>query len=346
MPWKKLSELHQKYFSSERRVSQETLQQMRNSLLEESALEQNFLILVVGSCIIATLGLLANSVAVIIGAMIIAPLMLPIRSVAFGILEADRRLIRSGLLSVIVGSALPVLISALIGLATSVAQYGSEVLARTQPTLLDLGIALTAGAIAGFAKVEPKISTTLAGTAIAVALMPPICVVGLWVAQGNWRLSLGALLLYMTNLFGITLACMVAFMLGGYSPFHRARRPLGLTLILTSLLMVPLGYSSFTLLRQNRLETSLRQALLNKTVTFQRLRLVSMETDWLRSPPEVLLIVYASEPLTPTQVGLLEEFVGREMGRPFKLIFQVSRLEEVTHELPPAESPTPASPSP
>ncbi|MBD0335747.1 MAG: DUF389 domain-containing protein [Cyanobacteria bacterium Co-bin13] len=307
---------------------------MRNSLLEESTLERNFLILIVGSCVIATLGLLSNSAAVIIGAMIIAPLMLPIRGIAFGILAADRRLIRSGLLSLVIGTALSVAISLLLGYIIGIAQYGSEVMARTQPTLLDLGIALTAGAIAGVARLEPKISATLAGTAIAVALMPPICVVGLWLAQGDPRLSLGALLLYLTNLLGITLACMLAFILGGYSPLHRARRPLGLTLMLTSLLMVPLGYSSFNLLRQNQLEASLRQALLNRTVTFQRLQLVSMETDWLRNPPEVSLIVYADEPLTANQVGLLEEFVGREMGRPFRLVFQVSQLEEVTHERP------------
>jgi uncharacterized hydrophobic protein (TIGR00271 family) len=331
---KKLSELRQKYFSSAQCVSSQARRQMRDSLLEEATLERNFLILIVGSCVIATLGLLANSAAVIIGAMIIAPLMLPIRSVAFGILAADRRLIRTGVLSLVVGTALSVLISLLLGRVTAMAQYGSEVMARTQPTLMDLGIALTAGAIAGFAKVEPKISATLAGTAIAVALMPPICVVGLWLAQGDWRLSMGAMLLYMTNLFGITLACMAAFMLGGYSPFTQARRPFGLTLMLTSLLMLPLGYSSFTLLQQNRLEASLRQALLNRTITFQRLRLVSMEIDWFRDPPEASLIVYTDEPLTANQVRLLEEFVEREMGRPFRLIFQVSQLEEVTRELP------------
>ena len=140
-----------------------------------------------------------------------------------------------------VGTATAIVISAVLGAATGIAQYGSEVYARSQPTLLDLGIAVTAGALAGFAKVEPKLSSTIAGTAIAVALMPPVCVVGLWLAQLEFNHSLGAMLLYTTNLFGITLACMVAFMLAGYSPFNLARRPISIAMFFTGLLVFPLG---------------------------------------------------------------------------------------------------------
>lgn len=86
-----------------------------------------------------------------------------------------------------------------------------EVLARSEPTLLDLGIAIAAGGISGYAKVEPKVSSSLAGTAIAVALMPPVCVIGLGLSQADWSLSLGATLLYLTNLLGITLSCMLVF---------------------------------------------------------------------------------------------------------------------------------------
>lgn len=70
--------------------------------------------------------------------------------------------------------------------------YGSEVLARSKPNLLDLGVAVAAGGISGFAKVQPKISATLVGTAIAVALMPLVCVIGLGLSQADWSLSLGA----------------------------------------------------------------------------------------------------------------------------------------------------------
>jgi uncharacterized hydrophobic protein (TIGR00271 family) len=315
-----------------RSVPAGNLTRLRQDLLEESCLSWHYLVLVVGSCIIATLGLLSNSTAVIIGAMLIAPLMLPIRGAAFGILEADRTLIRTSVLALALGSLLAVAISATLGWVSGVAQLGSEVMARTQPTLLDLGIALAAGALAGIAKVDEKIAGTVAGTAIAVALMPPICVVGLQLAQGNWNLSLGALLLYLTNLFGITLACMVAFVAFGYSMVRRARRPLGITLMFTALLVFPLGASTLSLLRQNQLEASVRTALLDRTLTFQRLTLVDMNTNWLTAPPEISLTVRAAEPVSPKQVALLEEFLARELHQPYKLTFLVSHVEAITSD--------------
>jgi uncharacterized hydrophobic protein (TIGR00271 family) len=331
--------LRKTYFSQGRRVSPLALQHMRQSLLEESSLAWHYLVLIVGSCIIATFGLLANSTAVIIGAMLIAPLMLPIRGAAFGMLEADKELIQTSLTSLAVGTGLAVVISMLLGWLTGMTSYGSEVFARSQPNLLDLGIAITAGGLAGFAKVSDKLSSSIAGTAIAVALMPPVCVVGLWMAQGSFQLSQGALLLYLTNLFGITLACMVVFMLAGYSPFHQARRPIGATLMFTALLVLPLGASTLQLLRQDQLEASLKTALLDRTVTFQRMDLITMNVNWLTTPPEATLVVHALDPVSPKQVQLLENFVATEMGRPFRLIFQVNQIDEVTSDPEPEREP-------
>ena len=191
-----------KYF---RRTNAEPaqLEQLQTELLAESTPDLVYLILIVGSCAIATFGLLANSAAVIIGAMIIAPLMLPIRGLAFGALQGNVILFRKGLMAVAIGSLLAVALAWCLGVLVGIPSYGSEVLSRSEPTLLDLGIAVAAGGISGYAKVEPKISGSVAGTAIAVALMPPICAIGLGLAQANWSLSLGATLLYLTNLLGI-----------------------------------------------------------------------------------------------------------------------------------------------
>ncbi|HIK44553.1 MAG TPA: DUF389 domain-containing protein, partial [Leptolyngbyaceae cyanobacterium M65_K2018_010] len=291
-----------------------------------------FLVMVIGSCLIATFGLLSNSAAVIIGAMLIAPLMLPIRGTAFGILDANKRLIRRGLVSLVVGTLLSVAMAWGIGQLTGIASFGSEVTARTQPNLLDLGVAIAAGGLAGFAAVDKKLSSSFAGVAIAVALMPPICVVGLWLSRGEWYFALGATLLYLTNLFGITLASMVAFVAKGYAPFQQARRPIIITLFFTTLLLLPLGASTAQMVRQNQLETSLKTVLLDRTLTFQRLTLVDMAVNWLATPPEVFLTVRSAEPISPREVELLEKFLEREMGRPFKLHFFVSPVEHVTRE--------------
>jgi len=41
----------------------------------------------------------------------------------------------------------------LVGIST----FDTEVLSRSKPTLLDLGIAVAAGSISGYAKVQPKL---------------------------------------------------------------------------------------------------------------------------------------------------------------------------------------------
>jgi uncharacterized hydrophobic protein (TIGR00271 family) len=314
-----------------KQVEPTQLQQLQDELLEESAVNTAYLSLIVGACAIATFGLLTNSTAVIIGAMIIAPLMLPIRGMAFGALAGNLILFRRGLIAIIIGTVLAVGLAAGLGWLTGISMFGSEVLSRSKPTLLDLGIAVAAGGISGYAKVQPKISASLAGTAIAVALMPPLCVVGLGLAHANWSLSLGSALLYLTNLLGITLSCMLTFLLAGYTPWRNAQRALSWAIALTGILLLPLSASFAELVRQTRLESSLKAALLNRTITFRHLELVGINTNWLSTPPQVRLTIRAQETITPKQVRLLEAFVEREMGQKFTLIFLVSQVEEVTH---------------
>lgn len=316
-------------YSRRKRAAPAQVEQFVTELQAESKLDEIYLVLIVGSCAIATFGLLSNSAAVIIGAMIIAPLMLPIRGLAFGALIGDVSLFRQGAVSIAIGTVLAILISGLLGVLVALPSYGSEVLARSEPTLLDLGIAVVAGGISGYAKIEPKIAGSVAGTAIAVALMPPVCAIGLGLAASDWSLSIGATLLYLTNLLGITLSCMLTFLIAGYTRFRHARKALTWATILTVILLIPLGVSFARLIRQAQLQTSLEQALLNRTITFQRLELIGMDVNWLSSPPTARLNVRAREPLTPRQVQLLEEFISREMKQRFTLIFEVGQVEEV-----------------
>ncbi|MFT0787042.1 DUF389 domain-containing protein [Synechococcus sp. H55.10] len=209
-------------------VSAEEYAELVLELMRESRLSLNYLMLVLGSCVIATLGLLANSPAVIIGAMIVAPLMLPIRGMAMGALDGNVVLFRTGILSLTVGTGIGLGVSFLLGRWVGLPNWGSEILARTQPNLLDLGVALAAGGIGAFARVRKEIADSLAGVAIAVALMPPVCVIGLGLARGDWEISLGAALLYSTNLLGIALACMLTFLVMGYAPFAQGPFWIGL----------------------------------------------------------------------------------------------------------------------
>ena len=327
-------------------VSEKELFTLQENLLQESTISPGYLILVMGSCVIATLGLLADSVAVIIGAMIIAPLMLPIRGIALGALEGNVRLFKAAAYSILLGTGLGISVSCILGWVVNLAEWGDQILSRTRPNLLDLGIALAAGTIAGYARVRPQISDSLAGVAIAVALMPPVCVIGLGLSQGDWQTTGGASQLYLTNLLGIALACMVTFLFTGYAPIHKAPSALVSTLGLISLLIVPLGANLTRLLTQAQLEESLRMALQQRTITFQRVQVQRSNFNWGTEPPEVRFFVQTEEPITPRQVQLLEQFADGAVGRPFRLIFEVAQTRIVTSEgSEPARSPR-RSPSP
>ena len=131
------------------------LEQRRQALEQEFQRDASFslvfVVLTLGAALIATLGLLANSPAVVIGAMVVAPWILPLQAMAFEVLRGSLpsfgRALRTLLLGVLLGVSVSWSVGMLVGLAT----FGEEVAARTQPNVLDLGVALAAGAVAMFA---------------------------------------------------------------------------------------------------------------------------------------------------------------------------------------------------
>ncbi|MGJ3244990.1 MAG: DUF389 domain-containing protein [Elainellaceae cyanobacterium] len=304
---------------------------LRASLFEESRLTLNYLVLLISSCLIATFGLLVNSAAVIIGAMIIAPLMLPLRGLAFAALEGDRQLLRSSSILILASTIIGILFSWLAGEVINIPEFGTEVLARTQPTLIDLLIALTAGGISGYAKIRPELGDALPGTAIAVALMPPLCVVGLTLSQGQWTYSWGAFLLYVTNLLGINLACTLVYVIAGYTrPSNQFSRTLswGVSTLLTGILVIPLGLSSLQLVRQAELNYSVRNILAQSPlIARQDVELLDTKVFW--DDPSIELVVRAAEPITAEEVTLVEDELHDEIGRPFKVMFNVTQSTRV-----------------
>ena len=134
----------------------------------------HFYVMIALSTIIAALGLLLNSPAVIIGAMLVAPLMAAIIGMALSIVHGDQSLLlksaRTSLAGVLIAMAIGLLIGWLVPNATTT----SEIMARTQPNLLDLFVALAAGAAGAYALCRKKVAASLAGVAIAVALVPPL----------------------------------------------------------------------------------------------------------------------------------------------------------------------------
>ncbi len=167
---------------------------------------------------IATLGLVQNSSAVIIGAMLISPLMAPILSAGLALATGDLTLGVRAIANLFLSTVLGMLFAFLLVELLPFKDQTSEILARTQPNTIDLVIALFSGAIGAIATCrETKgVVTSIPGVAIAVALMPPLCVVGYGVALGGdsgWKIAWGGGLLYLTNLVAITFTAMLVFVL-------------------------------------------------------------------------------------------------------------------------------------
>lgn len=306
----------------------ENIKSLHRQLSLDSSWNTDFILCTIAACLIASFGLLSNSAAVIIGAMIVAPLMLPLRGLAFSACEGDLKLFRTALFSIIGATLVSLFLSSLMSKIVSFPDVGSEIIARTQPNLLDLGIAITAGAISGFGKVRSGISETLAGTAIAVALMPPLCVVGISITMGNYGFAFGAFLLYVTNLLGITLACMIVFIISGYT---KATKALGWTTLLTIILMIPLGSSFFRLLQQQQIEREIKQKLVNETITVGRdVDNVIVRVRWTSQNPIINVIVQTDKDISPNQVRLVEQFLNERLKRNFQVIFSVIPVRRIT----------------
>lgn len=207
--------------------------------------------------IIASVGLNVNSIPVIIGAMLISPLMGPIIGFGLGLGTNDTDLLRSSLKNFAVMVVISIIASTLYFLITPLKlEEPTELLARTNPTVYDVLIALFGG-IAGILETSRKEKgTVLSGVAIATALMPPLCTVGYGIAEFNIHYVTGALYLFAINSIFIALA---VFLATKYLEFPLAksadtrlekRRKTSITLIVL-LIAVPSCFSAVSIIREN-----------------------------------------------------------------------------------------------
>src|SRR5690606_31651666 len=149
--------------------------------------------------IIATVGLNVNSPAVIIGAMLISALMGPILGMGYSLAVYDFTLFRRAMVNFGFAVLVSLIASTAYFLITPRGEAHSELLARTQPNIYDVIIALVGG-LAGIVAVSSKNKgNVITGVAIATALMPPLCTAGYGLATGRWNFFLGAFYLFTIN---------------------------------------------------------------------------------------------------------------------------------------------------
>ena len=319
----------------------------------EARLDEPFVVLTVAAGLIATLGLLADSAAVVIGAMLIAPWILPLRSASFAIIDGRLTLAGRALLTLAVGVTITIALSAGLGWLARLPVLGDEVLRRTTPNLLDLGIALVAGSIATYGRLRQEAVSSIAGTAIAVALVPPVCVLGLLLSLQQWGPARGAALLFAANLLGILSGGLLTLVVSQASLRQQLwRSRIGLvSLLLTGLLLIPLTTSFLRLVAQaqrrvalQEVERAITESLRQRTITLGKdSELTSVSIDWNQNPPLIKAAVSVSRPNLPTpkQVAAVQDFINKQQKFNYRLLVQRVSIDVIGPEAAP--NPEPAS---
>lgn len=187
-------------------------------LIESSSPTQSFYLILILSAVITTFGIVLDNVAVVIGGMLVSPLLSPLLAVSMGIVLADYKLILRSLKIVLYSVGFVVMISLIFAFFLVEKELNSEIVSRIYPNLLYFGIALASGVAAAIAIAKEEFSERMVGVAVAIALLPPLSVIGIGIAYWNMEVLSGSLSLFLVNLFGILLGSLIIFSLLRFYP--------------------------------------------------------------------------------------------------------------------------------
>lgn len=277
----------------------------------------DFFVLTLIAATLASLGLLLNSSAVIIGAMLVAPLMQPLIALAVGMSAWNVRLFWRGIFTLARGIVAALAVSVLVAALVPTSVLTPEILARTNPSLPDLAVAFVSGVVGAYATVRKDIPAALAGVAIAAALMPPLCVVGINIAAGNLAVAERAALLFLTNITAITVAAWLCFAWAGLRPRleHKptlAQRLLQMGTVVAAVAII--GAMAYLVVSTNNrplIEDRLRAALNPAEVVS-----LEMIPD---NPIRLVVVVRAAQPPTREQVVIAEAALNEALSVPVQL---------------------------
>ncbi len=237
------------------------------------------LLILVFAIFVASLGLNTDNVAVIIGAMLISPLMGPIIGMGLGIGISDYVLLQRGLKNILMAVLGSIVASAVYFLISPQYEDGSQLLARTSPSIYDVFIALFGGG-AGIVSLACKNKgQVLPGVAIATSLMPPLCTAGYGLATLQPHFFFGALYLFFTNMVFILFATWIGVKMMRFKPVvqkdeKKARR---VQTVVTAIVTVTIGLSAYltvNMIRSNIFMVNATQ-FVNKEMVFPNTQVLS-----------------------------------------------------------------------
>lgn len=220
-------------------------EELYNTVAAGVQLNRVFFVLVLLSTVVASIGLLRDNVAVVIGAMVIAPLLGPNLAFAFAIALGDRPLMLRSLRSTVLGFALTIGVSMLMGLALPVGLTSHELMSRTSVSYDSIALALASGA-AAVLSLTSGVSSVLVGVMVAVALLPPAATFGFMLGSGQFARAMGAGTLLAVNLVCVVLSAQIVLLVEGIKPRawwdkKEAHQSMRLSIMISTVLLIILA---------------------------------------------------------------------------------------------------------
>ena len=288
------------------------------------------LVTLILSIFIASIGLNMNSTAVVIGAMLISPLMGPILATGFGFATLNFTVVKSGILRLSLQVTIAVLASALYFYISPVQAATSELLARTEPNIFDVFIAIFGGLAGIIGQTRKTLDNVIPGVAIATALMPPLCTAGYGLANGNWQYFIGAGYLFFINAFFIFFAAFIVLK-GVYSlPFHKQaeevnRRNQLIFLVIGLIMAIPSIYAGYDMTIKYSESNHMEQFIKNDINQEGRRQVIDYSLDQTNKLVDIVVI---GAPVTSEEQAQLDDKLHKdEYLQPYTLRF-VNSVDE------------------
>ena len=344
-------------------------EQMATEMKAASFPTISFVVLLALSAAIATFGLLANSAPAIIGAIIIAPLKTPIIGLSYGVVQLGWPQIRRSAITVFLRLAVLIAISFFSPSFKEKKVTGPEMLGRAFPSLLDLGVAMAAGAAGAFSLSRESIRSSIAGVAISVSLVPPLAVSGIGLAlgrkatadvglsfrevglfAGGTDIAVGAFVLFLTNLAAIVVVAGTVMAIQGYARWARGIIGLVTAIAASILLMQPLSAE----LEKLRVKSMVLRLVKTLPVTHPHTFESTLQLDTLRVRYEDDVVHVRAEGTVPRdkveglheRLELFRDELEKKAGEPVVVEIEAIPIEIVRFRAAPDGGKDQGAPSP
>ncbi|WP_456390248.1 TIGR00341 family protein [Hydrogenimonas sp.] len=289
-------------------------------LKESAVMTTAYMLLLIVSVLMATTGLFQNSSPTIIGAMILAPLMAPIIAFSMGVIRFDEGLMTHSAKTILLSIAIALIASASMAWTLPFTHVTEQISMRTHPTLLDLAVAILAGIAAAYGYANSKVGESLAGVAIAVALVPPLTVAGIGIGWGSWSLFSNAFLLFLANIVGIVFASGIMFYLMGFASRRYVSTAFFIKLMMVGVIAIPLWLSTRTLVVEEKIYDTfkrLRSAEAPVAGVSIHLQRIERKADGLYA----FISVISSSNITNDAREAIARYLKKELGKDVHLVF-------------------------